>query len=136
MTKNPMFTIRIVSAIVENDGRYLITQRRKSALMPLLWEFPGGKAEAGESDQDALRRELRERLGADFDIGRHIGEKHHTYHSHDVALALYSATPQPGQLLRNLRVNDHRWVAPADLGKYEFPDADEQMKKYLSESPL
>src|SRR5262245_48040899 len=42
-------TIRVVAAVVERDGRYLITQRRESAVLPMRWEFPGGKVEAGES---------------------------------------------------------------------------------------
>ena len=57
--------IRVVAAVVENDGLYLITQRRESAVLPLKWEFPGGKVERGEADEDALKRELRERLDAD-----------------------------------------------------------------------
>ena len=56
-------TIRVVAAVIENGGRYLITQRRPTAVLPLLWEFPGGRVEAGETDQDALQREVRHRLG-------------------------------------------------------------------------
>ena len=84
--------IRVVAAVVENDGLYLITQRRESAVLPNLWEFPGGKVEAGEADEDALKRELRERLDADAKIGRKLGEKVHEYDGYRVALALYEAT--------------------------------------------
>ena len=55
--------IRVVAAEIERDGRYLITQRRPQATMPLLWEFPGGKVEADESDEQALARELRPAWG-------------------------------------------------------------------------
>ncbi len=55
-------TIRVVAAIIERDGRYLITQRRSNAMLPLLWEFPGGKVEACETDAEALVREINERL--------------------------------------------------------------------------
>ena len=51
-------TIRVVAAIIERNGRYLITQRRPAAVLPLLWEFPGGRVEDAESDRDALRRSL------------------------------------------------------------------------------
>ena len=51
-------TVRVVAAVIERDGRYLITQRRKSVVLPLLWEFPGGRVESGETDSDALRREV------------------------------------------------------------------------------
>ena len=50
-------TIRVVAAVLERDGRYLITQRRPTAVLPLLWEFPGGKVEPGETDSQALKRE-------------------------------------------------------------------------------
>ena len=52
-------SIRVVAALVERDGRYLITQRRPTARLPLLWEFPGGRVESGESDAEALRRQAQ-----------------------------------------------------------------------------
>ena len=61
--------VRVVAAELERDGRYLITQRREHAVLPLLWEFPGGKVEDGEDDSAALRRELRERLGVGAEVG-------------------------------------------------------------------
>ena len=57
-----------------------------------MWEFPGGKVEPGERDEDALRRELRERLDAEVKIGSKLGEKVHEYDGYRVALALYEAT--------------------------------------------
>jgi ADP-ribose pyrophosphatase YjhB (NUDIX family) len=54
--------IRVVVARIERGGRYLITQRMPHAVLPLLWEFPGGRVEEGEQDEDALVRELRENL--------------------------------------------------------------------------
>ena len=71
--------IRVVAAVVERDAHYLITQRRAEAVLPGLWEFPGGRVEAGESDEQALARELGERLGARVLLGRKIGERHHAY---------------------------------------------------------
>jgi 8-oxo-dGTP diphosphatase len=49
-------TIRVVAAVMAKDGRYLVTQRRPTAVLPLLWEFPGGKVDAGESDSNRARR--------------------------------------------------------------------------------
>ena len=48
--------VRVVAAEIQRDGLYLITQRRESAVLPLLWEFPGGRVEEGEADAEALRR--------------------------------------------------------------------------------
>ena len=55
--------IRLVAAVIERDGRYLITQRRSTAVLPGLWEFPGGRVEDGETDEQALSRELARTAG-------------------------------------------------------------------------
>ena len=123
--------IRVVAAVLERDGRYLITQRRESAVLPLQWEFPGGKVVAGENDEDALRRELSERLDADFEIGKKIGEKHHIYDGYEVILALYAAKLIPGRPMRAKRVRDFRWVASSEFGQYQFPDADQRTMDQL-----
>ena len=54
----PKRSITVVSAAIIREGRYLITQRNEHAMLPLLWEFPGGRVEDGESDEEALVREL------------------------------------------------------------------------------
>jgi 8-oxo-dGTP diphosphatase len=120
-------TVRVVAAVVEREGHYLITQRRETAVLPLLWEFPGGKVEPGEQDEDALKRELRERLDAEATIGKKLGEKIHEYDGYRVALALYAATlvEDPARPLVARRVKDFRWVASQDFDRYPFPDADQ-----------
>lgn len=126
-------TIRVVAAVVEREGRYLITQRRDQAVLSNLWEFPGGKVEPGEQDIDALNRELRERLDAEAHIGRKLGEKVHEYDGYRVALALYQATlvEVPGRPLHAKRVKDFRWVASSDFDQYPFPDADQKTMDQL-----
>ncbi len=124
-------TIRVVAAVVEREGRYLITQRREQAVLPLLWEFPGGRVETGESDETALQRELAERLDAKATIGRKLGEKHHAYDGYEVALALYRATLDEDRPLQAKRVKDYRWVASHEFEKYPFPDADQQTMDQL-----
>ena len=124
-------TIRVVAAVVEREGRYLITQRRDQAVLANLWEFPGGKVEAGENDEDALKRELRERLEAEGHIGKKLGEKVHEYDGYRVALALYEATLDEGKPLSAKRVKDFRWVASSEFDQYPFPDADQQTMDQL-----
>lgn len=124
-------TIRVVAAVVERDGRYLITQRRESAVLSLRWEFPGGKVESGETDEQALQRELHERLDAAFTVGRKIGEKQHDYDGYTVVLALYAATLDEGKPVRAKRVRDFRWVASSEFGTYQFPDADQRTMDQL-----
>jgi 8-oxo-dGTP diphosphatase len=124
-------TIRVVAAMVERDGRYLITQRRPTAVLPLLWEFPGGRVEQGESDRDALRRELRERLGADARVGQLISFVSHPYDHYTVELYLYECKLE-SETLQALAVNDFRWVLSGEFDSYEFTPADEaSMAKLL-----
>ncbi|MDH5671397.1 MAG: (deoxy)nucleoside triphosphate pyrophosphohydrolase [Myxococcales bacterium] len=124
--------VRVVAALIENDGRYLITQRRAGAVLPGLWEFPGGRVEAGESDQDALRREMGERLAAEVEVGQMISFVRHRYHSYTVDLHLYEC-----QLLSDLAiraVRDFRWIRSAEFDDYEFTPADEaSMSQLLGE---
>ena len=131
MAHSPAMTVRVAAAVIERDGKYLITQRRETAVLPLLWEFPGGKVELGENDAVALRRELMERLGADIQVGRKIGETHHAYEGYWVVMAMYEATLSAPRI-EPLHVRDFRWVSSADLEQYEFPPADQStMEKLL-----
>lgn len=117
--------------MVAREGRYLITQRRAGAILPLLWEFPGGRVETGESDQGALKREVRERLDADIRVGQLISYVSHPYEHYTVELYLYECTLISDQL--DVRgVNDARWVRSDEFDKYEFTPADEaSMAKLL-----
>ena len=117
--------IRLVAAVIERDGRYLITQRRPTAVLPGLWEFPGGKVESGESDESALKRELQERVGVDVEVKLRMAQRTHQYDGYSVDLTLYQASILPGQEPRPLRVADFRWAASEEFEKYPFPAADQ-----------
>ncbi|HSQ61709.1 MAG TPA: (deoxy)nucleoside triphosphate pyrophosphohydrolase [Polyangiaceae bacterium] len=126
-------TIRVVAAVVERDGCYLITQRRPTAVLPLMWEFPGGKVEPGETDVQALKRELLHRLGADIECGKLISFVSHPYEHYTVDLFLYECRLLSEKLeVRN--VNAFKWVASSDFEQYPFTPADEaSMNKLLGE---
>jgi 8-oxo-dGTP diphosphatase len=127
-------TIRVVAAVLERDGCYLITQRRATAVLPLLWEFPGGKVEPGETDQEALRRELRHRLGVEIEVGKLISFVSHPYEHYVVDLFLYECT-LVSQDLEPRAVNAYKWVASSDFDQYPFTPADEaSMNKLLGVS--
>ncbi len=124
-------TIRVVAAVIEQDGRYLITQRRPAAVLPLLWEFPGGKVEASETDAAALKREVRHRLGVEIEAGQLISFVSHPYERYVVDLYLYECRITSGDLAP-LAVNAFRWVTSAEFDQYPFTPADEaSMNKLL-----
>ncbi|HEX3770685.1 MAG TPA: NUDIX domain-containing protein [Polyangiaceae bacterium] len=127
----PARTIRVVAAILERDGHYLITQRRATAVLPLMWEFPGGRVEDGEMDAHALKREVRHRLGAEIEVGKLISFVSHPYEHYVVDLFLYECTFQ-GEGLEAKNVNAFKWVQSAEFEEYPFTPADEaSMNKLL-----
>jgi len=126
-------TITVVAAEIERDGRFLITQRRPEAILPLLWEFPSGKVEPGESNEEALARELIERLGATVEVGKPSMFIKHEYADYALDFCVYRCELS-GDVLEKRRVNDFRWVAPAEMEGYEFPPADAQTIRKLLEN--
>lgn len=123
--------IRVVAAVIEDSGRYLITQRRASAVLPLLWEFPGGQVEPGESDAAALEREVQHRLGVGIQAGKLMSFVSHAYERYVVELYLYEGRLIAGQPSA-VNVSDFRWVASVEFEAYAFTPADEaSMSKLL-----
>jgi 8-oxo-dGTP diphosphatase len=118
--------IRVVGAMLEKEsGRYLITQRRKTAALPLLWEFPGGRVHEGETDEAALLREMKERLGIDIVVDAKAATTHHEYPDYDLDFSVFHCRLQPTSgPVSSEKVNDHRWVQLSEMGQYKFPDAD------------
>jgi 8-oxo-dGTP diphosphatase len=117
--------VRVVAAVVERDGKYLITQRRDEAVLPGLWEFPGGKVEEGETDEAALHREVLGRVGVDVVVLQKVAERHHGYEKYDVHLTLYACHLEADKMPQPLRVKDLRWVTSAEFSSYTFPPADQ-----------
>jgi 8-oxo-dGTP diphosphatase len=133
MTNGANRVVRVVAAVIERDGKYLITQRRDEAVLPGLWEFPGGKVEEGETDEGALHREVLGRVGVDVDVREKLAERHHTYEKYDVHLTLYACKLEPERTPEPLRVKDLRWVTSAEFSQYKFPPADQATMDRLLE---
>ena len=124
--------IRVVVAVIEHRGHYLITQRNESAVLPMLWEFPGGRVEDGETDEHALARELRERIGASIEISEKMGDHIHEYDGYEVHLSMFACSLSGRSDPRPVAVRDVRWVKSHELSNYEFPPADQStMDKLL-----
>jgi 8-oxo-dGTP diphosphatase len=122
-----MRTVLVSAAIVIEDRRVLVTQRKTGSHLAGAWEFPGGKVEAGEDPRQALRRELREELGIDVHVGEIVDVTFHRYEEADKAVLLmfFEATretdsPEP----QALDVAAFRWATTRDLDPAAFPPAD------------
>lgn len=127
----PLLLVAAV-ALIDDDGRVLIAQRPEGKSMAGLWEFPGGKVEAGETPEDALCREIKEELAielcrtclAPFNFASHAYE---TFH---LLMPLYlcrtwegEITPREGQAIK--------WVRGIELSRYPMPPADEPLIPWL-----
>ena len=124
--------IRVVAAVIEHEGRYLITQRNANAVLPLLWEFPAAASSPVRPKRRRFMREVRGRIGVDVVVGHKLGEHVHEYANYYVQLTMYScklpaeARPYPAT------VADLRWVTSREFLDYDFPPADEKtMSKLL-----
>jgi 8-oxo-dGTP diphosphatase len=118
--------IRVVAAQIERGGRYLITQRKPSSSLPLLWEFPGGRVEEGETDQQALARELNEEMKIAVEVMAPSVSVTHEYEAYVIDFRVYRCKLlTPDKLIEKIGIHDYRWVSPAELDDYEFPGADQ-----------
>ena len=125
-----------MAALIWKDGQILICQRTRHQVMPLKWEFPGGKIEEGEQPRDALRRELEEELGIGANIEGEVARILHTYPSgNSVELRFYDVHEYAGEL-ENRIFQDIRWVTPVDLPTYDFLEADLELVRSLAEGKL
>jgi 8-oxo-dGTP diphosphatase len=123
--------IQVVAAVIERDGKYLITQRKGTAVFPLLWEFPGGRVESGETLEQALVREVQGRIGVKVIITEKLGENLHEYHDYDVEMNLFACELPEGVDPLPRGVNAVKWITSADMDKYEFPPADQRSMTLL-----
>ena len=129
--------ITVVAALIRDNHRLLICQRRKSDSFPLKWEFPGGKVHEGESPAEALARELREELGISVRIGREIYRTRHRYaeHAFEIELIFFAAEGDAGSI-RNLAFEQVVWAELTALPTFDFLAADREFIAQLASGAL
>ncbi len=115
----------VACALVDVDGRVLLAQRPPDKPMGGLWEFPGGKVEAGERPEDTLIRELREELGIDVTEAclAPLTFSSHSYEAFNLLMPLYVCRKWEGQV-RGCEGQEVIWVKPVRLRDYPMPEAD------------
>ena len=126
----PAHRIEVVAAVIEREGRFLVTKRLEGTHLGGMWEFPGGKPEPGETHAQALARELREELGVGIVVGELIMRTFHRYPDRAVMLHFYRASLTDGQP-RPIGCAAIRWVTGEELGKLPMPEADRALVETL-----
>jgi 8-oxo-dGTP diphosphatase len=113
----------VVAALIERQGRVLLSQRREDQSFPLLWEFPGGKVEAGETPVEALVREIHEELNCTIRVGDIEDLVFFAYPDFDLVMPVYRARIVRGRP-RPAQVRALAWIDMAALARTAMPPAD------------
>lgn len=124
-----------VAVISNQQQKILIDRRKATGEMGGLWEFPGGKIEAGETIKACIKREVREELGIDILVGDRLTTITHNYKTFKVTLYVHDCqylkgVPQP------IECEEIQWVTPAELNQYQFPSANAQIVNLLQQRDI
>jgi 8-oxo-dGTP diphosphatase len=128
-----MTTIVVTAAVIERDGRLLVTRRLKGTHLEGYWEFPGGKCDPGESLEACLVRELREELAVDAIVGQRILTTRHEYPERRVELHFFE-TEVHGEPVPQMN-QEMQWVARDALAALRLPPADDELVALLARKP-
>jgi 8-oxo-dGTP diphosphatase len=115
--------VRVVAAVVIEEGRVMAVRRGPGMHLAGFWEFPGGKVEAGEADKVALAREIQEELGIGVQVGGCLGENSHDGPGKSICLVAYYAEITEGRPV----LSEHDgivWIEPESLGTLKWAPAD------------
>ncbi len=122
----------VVAALIWDNDKFMICQRPAHKARGLLWEFVGGKVEAGETKEAALIRECQEELAVTLSVGDAFMEVVHEYPDITVRLILFNATIAEG-VPQKLEHNDICWITPAEIPQYDFCPADVEILDKIME---
>lgn len=122
--------IEAVVGIIKEEGKYLIQKRPSKGLLADLWEFPGGKIKINEKPEDALKRELKEELGAEASPGELLITVQHAYTQFRVKLYAYLCSIDSELVLDE---KNHRWVTLKSIRNFPLPSGSVKIVKYLEE---
>ncbi len=114
----------VVAGVLQRDGKVLIGQRMARDRHGLKWEFPGGKVEAGETPKQALRRELREELGVEAEIGPEVARYEHGLPGRTPLILLFHRVDSFDGEPRPETFEQILWEEPLTLPSFDFLDGD------------
>jgi 8-oxo-dGTP diphosphatase len=116
--------VEVTAAVIVRDQTVLVCQRPAGGHHPGQWEFPGGKVETGETRAAGMRRELREELGIEAEIGAVLWRTEHQYPGRPPFALTFYAIQRYGGTIANRCFADMRWLPLTALGTLEFLEGD------------
>ena len=122
--------IKVVAAVIEKDGRFLLCKRGPGGNCPFLWEFPGGKIEEGETPFDAIIREIREELSVEIEPEEIFLEYPFSYPDREIYFYFIRSKITFGEIKPTFHV-DTKWLLPNELDSLEYCPADLSTVKKL-----
>ena len=125
-----MKRIEVVAGIIKDGGKIFATQRGYGEQKGF-WEFPGGKMEPGETPQQALKRELKEELAIDVNVGNFLCTVEHDYPAFHLTMHCYFCTIAGGKAPELLEHEAAKWLAPAELHSVDWLAADVKVVKAI-----
>lgn len=119
----PRSRVNVVGAVIVHGGLILAARRGHQSRLPGLWEFPGGKIEAGETARQALEREIREELDCEVEVGEELTTTTHAYDFGDIQLTTFWCELRAG-IPRLTEHSEVRWIKGAELNSIDWAPAD------------
>jgi 8-oxo-dGTP diphosphatase len=130
-----MQTIVVTAGVIIEQGKVLVAQRKENSSRELLWEFPGGKMEEGEEPREALRRELKEELDIEAEVGMIFEVVFHLYPEYPILLLAYHCRIEKG-IPKPFGCRNLRWVNHRELERLALTPADEAIRRRLCSEEL
>jgi 8-oxo-dGTP diphosphatase len=131
--RDELKTLLVTAGVIIEKKKVLVAQRMKGGPRGLLWEFPGGKVKEGEDPREALRRELKEELGVDVDVGKILEVVFHIYPEYPILLLAYYCRIKKG-VPKPIGCHDLQWVSLEELTRLAMSPADEPIRICLGSS--
>jgi len=127
----------VVAGLMEAEGKILVCQRRRGDTFELMWEFPGGKLQLGETAEEGLARELREELGVEAMVGAEVFRTRHRYAEMSEAIELiFFAVSVDAAAVRNIVFERMEWRPLDALGELNFLPADQEFVGKLASGEI
>lgn len=126
--------LQVTAALIPSGGRFFIAQRPAHKAFGLCWEFPGGKVEPGETLEESLHREIREELGWEIQVGKHLHTVRCSQPALDIDLHAFWCSIAGGNLWLREHV-EYRWARIEELNRYRLTEPDRHLVAVIKELP-